>query len=44
MIKVGDLVRTTLPNSQTGIVLRIENKLIETTFGWATIEFLEIIA
>jgi len=44
MLKVGDIVRTTLPNSRIGIVIKVENKLIETTFGWATIECLEKIA
>ena len=44
MIKVGDLVRTTYPNSRTGIVLKVEIDLVKTTFGWATKEYLEVIA
>ena len=43
-LQLGDLVRTTLPNSRIGIVIKVENKLIETTFGWATTEYLEKIA
>lgn len=46
MIKVGDLVRTTskYPNSRIGIVLKVEIDLVKTTFGWATKEYLEVIA
>ena len=44
-MKVGDLVRTTLPISQTGIVLEIgRDGLVETTFGMAHKSFLEVIA
>jgi len=43
-LQLGDLVRTTLPNSRIGIVIKVENKLIETTFGWVTTEYLEKIA
>jgi len=43
-MKVGDLVRTTLPISQTGIVLGIcDDGLVETTFGMAHTCFLEAI-
>lgn len=44
MIKVGDLVKTTYPNSRIGIVLKVEIDLVKTTFGWATKEYLEVIA
>ena len=46
MIKVGDLVRTTHHQFTTriGIVLKVEIDLVKTTFGWATKEYLEVIA
>lgn len=44
MIEVGDLVRTTLPNSQIGIVLKVDVDFVKTTFGWANKEHLEVIA
>lgn len=44
-MKVGDLVRTILPLSQTGVVLQIgRGGLVETTFGMAHKSFLEVIA
>ena len=45
MIKIGDLVRTTLKISQTGIVLNVwDDGVVETTFGMAHETFLEVVA
>ena len=43
-MKIGDLVRTTLKISQTGVILEVwDDGVVETTFGMAHETFLEVI-